>query len=269
MSKKTLLGIVQDILSSMDGDEVNTIFETTESSQVARCVSESYDIILSNSDLQEHIGLFELTPLGPTKPVLMQMPSNASSIEWIKYNRKNSLDDYPQMQPISYLPLDEFVQRMYQLPSQIESDIGSFSHIINNSEIEIYYRNNVPPSWYTTLDDDLLLFDSYDSELESNLQDQNSLAFGKLSPVFQMIDTFVPPLGASKFQLLIQEAKAQAFAELRQVENAKAEKRARKLWIRGQKDSQDISSQQAYGPYDNLANFGRGGRWKRSRWGSK
>lgn len=157
MSKKTLLGIVQDILSSMDGDEVNTIFETTESGQVVRCVAESYDIILSNSDLQEHIGLFELTPLGPTKPVLMQMPSNASSIEWIKYNRKNSLDDYPQMQPISYLPLDEFVQRMYQLPSQIESDIGSFSHIINNSEIEIYYRNNVPPSWYTTLDDDLLL----------------------------------------------------------------------------------------------------------------
>lgn len=268
MARKTLLDIVQDILSSMDGDEVNTIFETTESSQVARCVKESYEIILSNSDLREHIGIFELTPLGPTKPVIMQMPSNASSIEWIKYNRKTGLDEYPQFQTISFLPIDEFVQRMYQLPSQIETDIRTFNHLVNNSEIEIYYRNNVSPQWYTTLDDNQLLFDSFDETLEANLQNQNSLAYGRLTPEFQMVDTFVPLLGVGQLQLLVQEAKAQAFAELRQMENAKAERRARRLWIRGQKDGNIVDGKQAYGPYDNLANFGRGGRWKRSKWDS-
>lgn len=267
MAKKTLLDIVQDILSSMDGDEVNTIFETTESAQVTRCVKESYEIILSNSDLQEHIGLFELTPLGPDKPVVMQMPSNASSVEWIKYNRKNELDDYPQFQPISFLPVDEFIQMMYQLPSQIETNIGTFQHLVDNSEIEIYYRNNSHPSWYTSLDDNQLLFDSYDSNLEANLQNQNSLAYGRLDPEFQMVDTFVPLLGVGQLQLLVQEAKAQAFAELRQMENTKAERRARRLWIKGQKDGNIIAGKQAYGPYDNLVNFGRGRRWKRSRWG--
>ena len=46
--KYTLLAIVQEILSDMDSDEVNSIDDTVESQQVASIVRSAYMAIMSN-----------------------------------------------------------------------------------------------------------------------------------------------------------------------------------------------------------------------------
>src|SRR3546814_20541284 len=48
MAKKTLLEITQDILSDIDGDEVNSIDDTIESARVASIVRSTYESLMSH-----------------------------------------------------------------------------------------------------------------------------------------------------------------------------------------------------------------------------
>ena len=50
MAKLTLLEIVQDIMNDMDSDEVNSISDTEESSQIAQIVKTTYFEILGRRD---------------------------------------------------------------------------------------------------------------------------------------------------------------------------------------------------------------------------
>ena len=51
--KLTLLEMVQDILSSMDSDEVNSITDSTEALQVARIIRDSYIEITDRLEAEE------------------------------------------------------------------------------------------------------------------------------------------------------------------------------------------------------------------------
>ena len=64
MAQRTLLRLVQDILSSLDSDEVNSISDTPESLQVANIVRTTYEDLVSLLDLPEHFSFFELTTAG-------------------------------------------------------------------------------------------------------------------------------------------------------------------------------------------------------------
>src|SRR5260370_16957942 len=82
----TLLEMVQTILASMDSDEVNSITDTTESSQVAQIIKHVYLNILARADLPEHRQLFSLVSSTDTNlPVVMFRPEEVNRIEWIKY----------------------------------------------------------------------------------------------------------------------------------------------------------------------------------------
>lgn len=55
---KPLIEYVQDILSSMDSDEVNSISDTVESMQVATILKNCYEELVANIELPEEYTLF-------------------------------------------------------------------------------------------------------------------------------------------------------------------------------------------------------------------
>ena len=57
---KPLIEYVQDILSSMDSDEVNSISDTVESMQVATILKNCYEELVANIELPEEYTLFHL-----------------------------------------------------------------------------------------------------------------------------------------------------------------------------------------------------------------
>src|SRR5258707_1978269 len=92
MAEQTLLTMVQNILSAMDADEVNSISDTTESRQVAQIIQNKYYDILSRGFLPEFDQLFQLRPsLDITRPTLMYIPDGVSKVSWIKYFDSNVL----------------------------------------------------------------------------------------------------------------------------------------------------------------------------------
>ena len=58
MPKRTLIDMVQNIMSSMDSDTVNSITDTTESSAIADIIETTYYDLTTNRVIPEHKEIF-------------------------------------------------------------------------------------------------------------------------------------------------------------------------------------------------------------------
>lgn len=255
--RQTLLQLTQDILSSMDSDEVNSISDTTESLQVATVIKNVYRDIISRGNLPENFEMFELNASNdPNKPTLMHRPQGALSVLWIKYDTRLVGDTEPNMTPIRYVEPTEFVETVLTYREQNQGDV--FNYTIEgpgSSSIEVRGLNNKAPSIYTSWDDETIIFDSFDNSVDATLMKNKTLCYGEWAPEFRMEDDFIPDLDPRQFSLLFNEAKAWCFAELKQTTHEKAEKQSRRGWITLQHQKESIPAR--YPNIKTLPDYGR------------
>lgn len=282
MAKYTLLQMTQDIMSSMSSDEVNSISDTTESLQVATIIKHKYFDIIDRIDLPDHDQLIQLIPsIDPTQPTLMTIPKGIASLRWIKYFDKNPLDgntqdDFshdlnvdvtntltnPGASPpgylyVSILPNDSFFNYTGAF-STGDTDVFSYTFEDDSNNypggFSINYKNDSQPCYCTILSNLYVLFDSYDSSIDTTLQGSKTMALGQVIPAFEMVDTFIPDLAEEEFQLLFNEAKALAFFELKQQPHQLAIQEAHRGWANIQK-KKAVINRPTY--FDELPGFGR------------
>jgi hypothetical protein len=257
MSEYTLLDYVQTILSSMDSEEVNSITDTTESLQVANIVKTVFNDLQSRLDLPEHYTLFELNASGDdTQPVLMTRPSDVMTIIWVQYDKVLDGDTDPVYQKLTFLPLDEFL-RMQDALLVSDTEVASFDYTPTGTtdSITFIYRNDKAPDYYTTFDDLTLIFDSYDSDVDTTLQKTKTRCYGRKEKEFTMSNSYVPFLDRDASTLLLNEAKVLAFAELKQVDNPVARQWANRGWVKSQKNKRGINNLR--NELDRAPNYGR------------
>lgn len=254
--RKTLLEMTQNILSSVDGDEVNSISDTAESLQIAAILETTYWDIVSRAEFPKNFTFFELDPSGDSsKPTIMYLPSTQLTLSWVRYNVATTADPSPNFWDVQFQDLDTFLQRMYA-HNTADDGVTSFDHTLDNGDSMTFLaRTDKFPTYYTTFDDRTLLFDSYDSTVDSILQESKTMCYGERLPTWSNTDTFIPDLPAKQFSLLFNEAKSLAWAELKQAQNAKAEQRARKGWISSQKNKRNVNNPR--NELDRLPNYGR------------
>ena len=248
--KYTLLEMTQNILSRLDSDEVDSISDTVEATQVARVIRNTYFNIISRANLPEHKKLIQLTSSGDgTKPVLMTRPDNVQRIDWIKYNVRMVGDVTDRYDYVTLLPLAQFLE----MTDMWDTSASNVDTMVFNS-ITFAFTNNMRPSFCTIVEDDTIIFDSYDSAIESTLQTSKSKAFALTVPTFDLIDTTIPDLDDVQFPLLLNEATAVAFVDLKQQANPKAEQESRRQWISLQRTKMLAKVPT---PFDALPHFGR------------
>jgi hypothetical protein len=107
------------------------------------------------------------------------------------------------------------------------------------------------PQYWTSFDDGVLVFDSYDSSLDSTLQTSKTLVLTTSLPDFEQTDDYIPDIDDNLFPLLINEAKAMAHVELKQQAHPKAEADARKQTVRYQTETDKFNRA------DTTPNYGR------------
>lgn len=238
----TLLELTQDVLSSMDSDEINSISDTPESQQVVKVIKTVYDDIISRSDLVTNKTLFNLVASNDTdRPVLMSKPETIDRIEWLKYNAFTADDPEANWQYVVYLPPEDFIQITQQY-NTLDTDVETFEYVSDNFTYTFTYKNNVAPSYFTSFNDTVMIFDAYDSGVDDTLQSSKTLGYGSLTTTFQESDSFVPNLQPQQFALLLNEAKSLAWVELKQVPHTKAETTARRNWRHLQKTRRQTPS---------------------------
>jgi hypothetical protein len=258
--KYTLLELTQAVLSSMDSDEINSITDSVESQQVVQVIKTVYDDMISRGDLVSNKILFNLVASGDvTRPVLMTKPENIDRIEWLKYNCVLDGDTDPAWAEMQYLPVSDFVEYTHGYnPS--ETNVDTFEYNTEGFVFTFTYRTDQAPRFYTSFDDNTLIFDAYDSDVDTTLQASKTLGYGAKHTDFLEEDAFIPNLQPQQFNLLLNEAKSLAWTELKQTVHGKAEVSARRGWRHLQKTRQTVPDNVFLNnahSFDTLPNFGR------------
>jgi hypothetical protein len=214
--KMSLLEMTQSILSAMDSDDVNSIDETVESLQVATNIKEAYFELIAQRDWPFLKTLSSLEGLADTSnPTKMRMPEGCNKILWVRYNKKGV---------------------EYMAPS-------AFKEMIDNRDVDSDtvdangYRTDVDPTYWTTYDDDYVIFDSYDSAVDSTLQESKSTTYAIVIPAWTHEDSFIPVLPAKMFPTLLADAKGTSFLNQKQQANPKEEAKARRGRVRFQREA--------------------------------
>lgn len=279
--KMTNLDYVQNILSSLGSDEVNSVSDTTESLQVLEILKTTYYNIINRTDLPEHWQLIQLQPsLDPAIPVLMYVPDGVDKIEWLKYfNNNNITDDTTDgfqhdlnlditssgnsttppagYSYVSVVPVRQFID-MTNSFNPMNDDVFQYTFTDTRSGVPgvytMYYKNNKQPQYCTILSDYYVLFDGYDSTVDSTLQASKTMAYGEISPVWSNADDFYPNIDENQVPLLLNEAKSLAYFELKQSTHVKAEQEAKRQWGSVQRDK-SVIDRPTY--FDQLPDFGR------------
>lgn len=250
--------MTQSILSSMSSDEVNSISDTTESLQIAEILKQTYFNILARSKLPMQQEMFQLDDsTDPTQPVLMYRPNNVAKMDWIKYFDNSSSSAPPEYKYVTILPVTQFVDMVNSFNTD-ETDVESFTFTANGKSFTFNYKNAKQPQFCTAIENYYIIFDGFDSSIETTLQATNTQCWGEVLPIWSNTDTFIPDLDDQQFPLLLNEAKALAFYELKQQPHAKAEQEARRQWGTLQKDK-SLTDKPSY--FDQLPNFGRRGSY--------
>jgi hypothetical protein len=220
MAKMTLLEMTQDILSDMDSDEVNSINDSVESLQVAQIIKTTYYNIIDGRDYDFLYELFQLESSGTSsRPTHMKLPENIIDLKYIKYNTRKSADTKDKYLKIDYLNPEDFMEVL----DARDSSKSNVTVVTDTTGISLNIKNDKAPEYFTSFDDENLVFDSYDSVIDSTLQNSKTQCHGKRSVAFTLLDTFTPDLPVQMFSYLLAEAKSTAFVTLKQMPNAKAE----------------------------------------------
>lgn len=221
----TLLEMVQSTLNDMDSDNVNSISDTQEALQVAQIIKDTYFELISKRDWPHLNQLFTLNSVSDTdRPNYLKLPDNVYEMEFVNYNKRKSTDSRDKYQEVSYLNPDNFLLKQ----NQLNETLSNVTQITDSTGVKYSIRNDRPPEYWTSFDDNLIVFSSYDSTVDTTMQGSKSQCRGIVEPSWSAIDGFTPDLPAEAFPLLLAESKSTAFLLLKQVANEKAEQRSQR-----------------------------------------
>ena len=251
MAKPTLLEFVQDILSDADGDDVNSITDTVESDQCARVVRDCFDQIVDLHDFEHTKTLKQLTATSASTPNVMTRPEGFHTLEWIRYDKKATAGGAQKYELVSYMDVNTFISRVSARStsdSTVDAITLSTGHIIP-------IRNDEAPSYYTVMDQgsDELVFDSYDSSLETNLQASKSLAYGVEKPSLTLADASEISLPKHLAVLVKREARAMYFDLYKDGITSEIDRTRRRAETRAQRQRNIIKNTDN----DNRPDYGR------------
>jgi len=225
MAKLTLLDLTQRILNDMSGDEVNDISDTIESNQVDQVIRDTYDEIIGYRVWPHLYQLIALTPTGSADPTHMDTAEGWVFIDKVSYNKilvggtKNVYTELDYMAPSDFLD-------MVNARNSGATEVTVVTDPVNGVELNII--NDRGPQFWTTFDDEVLVFDAYDSAVETNLQESKFQIWGNVEGTWTHTSVGIPDLPAKAFPYLLAEAKSTCFNTLMQVGNQKAEQQSRR-----------------------------------------
>jgi|10_taG_2_1085330.scaffolds.fasta_scaffold03006_5 hypothetical protein len=245
--EKTLLKMVQNTLSLMDSDEINSIGDTIEGEQIAVCYSTIYDQIVTEYSLPGknktiRIGATDDNSLGKTRLFLNQ---DMMSIDNIQYDVRDAVSDPPNYTTITVISNQEFLDRQINKDT---SDSNILSQTWPNTDITFGVYTNKAPRYATLVEDRILVFDSIDIANDSTqLQASKSRVSGEVQDALSINDTTEVTLPGELLNLLETNATELAFDLYKQVTPTKITHLARKARVRQQRNKFKFRDQRRTG----------------------
>lgn len=225
--KQTLLEIVSSVLSDMSSTEVNSIADSVEAQQVVEIAKQTYFNFLAKYDIREQSNIFQLTASGDTsKPTHMSIPAEIDNITWLAYNVSEDTDETTYKEMIYLTPI-EFMKKS----NSLKLSDASVDEVTDYSGVPLKIRTDSMPTYYTSFDNVNVVFDSYNLDVDSTLQQSKTQCYGVQRISWSSTDTFVPNLEPSLFQEYLAAVKNYCFENIRQMPSPTMRDIERKLSV--------------------------------------
>ncbi len=222
MAKLTYLELVTDILSDMDSDPVSSIFDTVESTQVAQIIETTYYNIIDGKDWPNLYQMFQLEETSASTPTHMDLPDDVMDLKYIKYNTRTTTDTKDRYTEMTFMEPQDFMRMV----DERTSSATNIDVITDASGIFINVFNDRAPTYFTSFNETVIIFDAYDGDVETFLKTAKNQVYGKIYPTVSSTDTFYFDLPMDSYSYLLNEAKSTCFITLKQQNNPKAEQHA-------------------------------------------
>jgi hypothetical protein len=251
MPNVTILDVVQRLLSDMDSDAVNSITETIEATQIAHVVRDTYENIVDEHRMHGTRRLFQLDGVSDTsRPNYLRIPAGYFNIDWVNYDARLEKDTTPQLSRVDYLPPQEFITRV----NMRSADDPAVITVFDFHGGRLHIMDNKTPSFYTTFDNDYLVFDSYNKDVEDTLMESKTQAYGQFRPDLSLADSTVLDLPKHLLSLLVNEAREMVFEQFKDGAPQKITRNALRARVRAQRTDHKLALRN---PADNLPDYGR------------
>lgn len=225
MPTMTVLEMTQDIISDLGDDNINSINDTPSALRVSRILKSTYDEIIATRDWPHLATMMQLDSSGTTaRPTHMSLPTNVQKIMFINYNKEATGATTPLYEEIIYMDPQDFVAKL----NTRDEAATNVTSITDTSGVELLIVTDTAPTYYTSFDEETIVFDSYDSTVDSTLQTSKTQVQAIREATFTISDAHIPDLPAKVFPYLLAEAKSTCFEKIQQKTSAKAEQQSRR-----------------------------------------
>lgn len=239
-NRMTLLDVVNSCLDAMSHDSVNSISDTAESLQIAEEARVTYYDLMDRDDWPH---LYKLIPLeaaaDTARPNFLKVPTQVARIYNLKYETTKTTDTHRIFKFIDYCAPKEFLDRIHTR----RTDNSDVTVVLNFDSVPMFILNDEAPTFWTSFDDEYIVFDSYDSAVDTTMQSSKSLVEAKVIPEWTSSDTFIPDMPEQMFSVFLAEVRAAAFTYWKQGQSPKDEQRAARGISRLRKDARKIDEQ--------------------------
>ena len=217
---KNLLAITQEILNAMTGDEVNSITDTAEAEAVARIVISVFEGLVSNRNWPTHKQLFNLTSFADVNtPTHCSIPENMKELLSIRYNKRKTGSSRLYYEKVDWKEPDDFLA----YTNRRDSTQTYNQTVTDPTGIKLIIRKDTHPAYFTSFNDDTIIFDSVDTEFDTTIQESQMQVYGYRMPSATFSDTWEPDLPMEAIKLLVEEAKSTARFQIDTTTDIKAE----------------------------------------------
>lgn len=222
MAKRTILQLVQELGEGIGSDEIDSLDETIEASEIASILKQTVDAIVSRKRwefLKDRVRQLDDREINSLQLNTLAIPDDVTRIACLKYrNTDNTRTEFTQiryMQPCEFL---EFVQ------ARDSSDVN-ITAIANEDGVLINVLNDAPPTRWTSFDEENITFDAYDATLGLGNLIEDSVIIADIVPVIDYTDpTATLKLPERMETLVYNEALSTCNYRLRQTRDPKADR---------------------------------------------
>lgn len=241
--RKTLLEIVQDTLTLMESEPVNSLSDSIEAEDVASICEATYYDTLVYHEVPDHAGLIKLEALSDnTFPTHFKYPASANRIEKVWYDV--STDESREYSPVYWCDPLEFLQ-------YTDKRSSDFVDVLDKTQqTNLRIGTDAPPTKYTSFDNKYIVMDSYKSTVDASLRESKVRAYGNKYPDFNRFDdTYYPELPDVLFPYYIAECKSRALDAFKGGTTQKTEQAARRgsAFARNQLKTEQENVRNKYG----------------------
>lgn len=251
---KTLLQIVKSAHRVVGGGtDIKSIFlnagGTEDSEEIAYHAKDLWDFMQGRADWPHQKKFIQLDPMADSeKPNYLKLPTVVNEIV------KNSLR-YRE-KPVTYLSPEVFIDMLNSRNNIVKDSNGVESdsyddnvQVVSSYEgIPLYIYDDRNPTYWTTFDDDTLVFDSYDKVNEDTLQNSNSSVLAYVTTELIIADDTIVDLPAGLLSLFQSELNREVSLRIRREVSPIDEKRALTGWaLEKTKRRAKLKSKQGFG----------------------